>query len=145
MDTMSNQIKRHRVRWCAGVREEHRPLVSERPGLERSAWPSTSSASTSAFPTYTVINGLARKLRSGLWMVRGTSSLHEPSTKVGQNLFIAMTLSEICRSSAVPPAGFKPALPPLVDRQKLSDRILQANSAGFSNGISDFVQDLYPF
>ena len=43
---------------------------------------------------------------------RGMSSFHIHPTKPCQRLFILVTLSDICRSNVVPPAGFEPALPP---------------------------------
>src|SRR5688572_18453025 len=43
---------------------------------------------------------------------RGMSSSHPHPTEAGPRLFTEVTLSYTARSSAVPPAGFEPALPP---------------------------------
>src|SRR6476661_11235132 len=40
------------------------------------------------------------------------SSSHEPFHESASNLVQTVTLSDTCRSSVVPPAGFEPALPP---------------------------------
>ena len=43
---------------------------------------------------------------------RGMSSSHKAFHEGASELFIAVTLSDMCRSTLVPPAGFEPALPP---------------------------------
>ena len=115
-------------------RGEHRPRRSgpePRIVAAHRLLPARFSALTSAFRVSTAVDRLAHRWGPSRGAVRGMVRSTNHSTRACQTLFMAVTLSDTCRSSVVPPAGFEPALPPPETGRSRDRRRPPASYLGF--------------